>query len=226
MMRRLCTAAALFAAVAFASPPPAPKAEAPKGPPPDMPHFTLKPVMKGKAPENPYSQKEIARGEYLVRFGSCDDCHTPKMFDPKTNAPMPEMARRLSGHPEGAPIAFSSLAPGDSAVIGPTFTGFKTPFGEAYAANLTPDMETGSGKWTEEQFVKIFRTGKHLGTGRPILPPMPWASLAKMSDDDLKSIFAFLRSLPPVKNAVPQVALPDEDLRALDKVNSMMMMAP
>jgi hypothetical protein len=111
-------------------------------------------------------------------------------------------------------------------VISPTFTAFKTPFGKSYAANLTPDLETGTGKWTEEQFVKVFRTGKHMGDGRPILPPMPWSSLAKLSDDDLKAIFAFTRSLPPVKNMVPQVSLPDEQLKALDKVNSMMMMAP
>jgi hypothetical protein len=219
-MRRLFAAASLLAvSVVVHAAPPAAKGGAAGAPP----QFTLKPAVKGKAPESKYGKDQVKRGEYLVRYGGCDDCHTPKMFDQKANMPVPQMDRRLSGHPEGAPDPISSLAPGDSLVVGATFTSFKTPFGTAYAANLTPDLETGSGQWTEEQFVKIFRTGKHLGNGRPIMPPMPWASLARLTDDDMRAIFAFTRSLQPVKNKVPQIALPDQDIQALDKVNSMML---
>jgi len=71
------------------------------------------------------------------------------------------------------------------------------------AANLTPDTNSGLGIWTEEMFVKTMRTGKHMGAGRDILPPMPWQSLNALNDEDLKAIYAFLRTVPPVSNRVP-----------------------
>jgi cytochrome c553 len=57
-------------------------------------------------------------------------------------------------------------------------------------------------------FVNALRKGQHLGAGRPILPPMPWQVLNEQSDDDLKAIFAYLKSLPPVKNQVPEPVPP------------------
>jgi hypothetical protein len=59
------------------------------------------------------------------------------------------------------------------------------------------------GLWTEELFIRAMRTGKHIGTSRPILPPMPWPNYAKATDQDLKAIWAYLRSIPPVRNLVP-----------------------
>jgi hypothetical protein len=84
------------------------------------------------------------------------------------------------------------------------------PWGVSFAMNLTPDDETGTGRWTEEHFVQAMRTGKHLGAGRPILPPMPWPNLQHATDDDLKSIFTYLKSIKPIKNAVPQPIPPDQ----------------
>jgi hypothetical protein len=83
-------------------------------------------------------------------------------------------------------------------------------WGRTYAANLTPDEDSGIGRWTEEQFKQTLRTGRHLGGegSRPILPPMPWFNYAEMSESDLKAMFAYLRSIPPVKNAVPS-AIPN-----------------
>jgi hypothetical protein len=54
------------------------------------------------------------------------------------------------------------------------------------------------------------RTGKHQGqsNGRPLLPPIPWESLKELTDEDLKAIWAYLESLPPVKNQVPLRVLP------------------
>jgi hypothetical protein len=52
------------------------------------------------------------------------------------------------------------------------------------------------------------RTGKHMGVSRPILPPMPWQQLAAMSDDDLKAVYAYLRTIPPVVNHVPDPVPP------------------
>jgi hypothetical protein len=91
-------------------------------------------------------------------------------------------------------------------------TTFVGPWGISYAANLTPDSATGIGAWTEGQFLQTLRTGKHLGmeNGRPILPPMPWEGLAKLSDQDLKSIFAYLQTLPPINNRVPGPVSPDK----------------
>ena len=101
-------------------------------------------------------------------------------------------------------------------MIGPTFTSFKLPFGTVYALNLTPDIDTGTGTWTEEMVLGIFRKARHLGgDGRVVLPPMPWWTVASLSDEDIVSIFAYLRSIPPIVNAVPSSEIPPPVLEAL-----------
>ena len=77
------------------------------------------------------------------------------------------------------------------------------PWGTSFAANITPDNATGIGGWTAEHFIKTMRTGKHLGIGRPLLPPMPWFDIAVLNDADLKAIYVYLKSMKPVQNAVP-----------------------
>ena len=153
------------------------------------------------------SAKEVKRGEYLVNFGGCNDCHSPKVMTP--NGPAPDKTRLLSGHPADAPLpaAPSGLvgeAPSQwGALVNGDLTAWLGPWGVSYTANLTPDKATGLGGWTAEQFIKTVRTGKHLGVGRPLSPPMPWYNLASLSDADLKAIFAYLRSLKPISNPVP-----------------------
>ena len=83
-------------------------------------------------------------------------------------------------------------------------------WGVSFAMNLTPDKATGLGSWTPEMFVAAIRTGKHQGTGRPILPPMPWNWYKNMTDDDLKAVFAYLQSLPPINNPIPDPLPPDK----------------
>ena len=84
--------------------------------------------------------------------------------------------------------------------MGPTFTSFKLPFGTVYAINLTPDIDTGTGAWTEKMFLDVFRKGRHLGgDGRPVYPPMPWDYYRRMPESDLKAMFAYL----PVDPAAP-----------------------
>ena len=121
--------------------------------------------------------------------------------------PVPDTTRLLSGHP-----AHPSLAKIPEGVITPDGWGALTtndltpwagPWGVSFSANLTPDVATGLGSWTEAMFIKALRTGKHMGEGRDVLPPMPWSDLGKLNDDDLKAIFAYLKSLKPVENAVP-----------------------
>jgi hypothetical protein len=82
-------------------------------------------------------------------------------------------------------------------------TAWSGPWGISYPINLTPDEITGLGIWTEDMFVQAIRTGKHMGQSRPILPPMPWMDYAHLTDDDLKAVYAFLRTLPPISNRVP-----------------------
>lgn len=231
MPLRLTLAVAAVSAVTLAAPPPlggkpevAPPSPTTGTPPP--PNFALKPAVKGQAPASSYTKEQVARGAYLVRAGGCQDCHTPKVFDAKAGLPVPDLQRMLAGHPEGGPEPLSTLVTGDTMVVGPTFTSFTTGFGTAYAANLTPDLETGSGAWTEETFLRIARTGKHLGNGRPILPPMPWPSLTKLTDDDLRAVFAYLRSVPPVKNRVPDPKVIPSALDTVAKLNAAMLRAP
>lgn len=147
----------------------------------------------------------VKRGEYLVAVAGCNDCHTPWRLDPRLGVPAPDMSRMLSGHPADAPPPSSTLAGQDQLAMGPTMTSFRMPFGLVYAANLTPDA-TGLAAWTEEQFVRAMRTGRKMGIAEapPILPPMPWPSLARATDEDLRAIYAYLRSIPAISNAVPE----------------------
>ncbi len=157
---------------------------------------------------------QIARGLYLVTVGGCNDCHTPKKMT--ANGPVPDEARLLSGHP-----ADEKLPDVPSNVIGPdkwgviannNLTAWVGPWGTSFTSNLSPDSETGIGAWNEELFTRIIRTGKFMGSGRNILPPMPWNEFAKLTDGDLKAIFAYLKSLKSVKNQVPDpvTALPPQ----------------
>jgi hypothetical protein len=75
--------------------------------------------------------------------------------------------------------------------------------GISFSANITPDKLTGLGNWTVQQFIQTMRTGKHLGVGRPLLPPMPVEGVAVLTDPDIRAMFAYLMSLKPIANPVP-----------------------
>jgi cytochrome c553 len=152
----------------------------------------------------------VARGEYLVRFGSCHDCHTPHKLGPK--GPEPDMSRALSGHPADLTLPPPAAQKEPWVLIGAaTNTAFAGPWGISFTANLTSDKETGLGNWTEEMFLKALRTGRHEGKGRPILPPMPYQYVGSLTDDDLKAVFSYLQSLPPIRNRVPSPVDPPEE---------------
>ncbi len=153
----------------------------------------------------------LARGKYLVRLGGCNDCHSPKIYT--AYGPVADTTRLLSGHPEDLAlpkIDTSMIQPGMWVMGNSHFTAWVGPWGASFTANLTPDEPTGIGTWTEDVFINSLRTGKHMGVGRPILPPMPWADIGKTSDEDLKAIFAYLKSLPPIRNAVPSPIPPNK----------------
>ena len=149
--------------------------------------------------------REIHRGEKLATFGGCHDCHTPKVMTAK--GPALDKSRLLSGFPaqQALPaVPAGTLGPNQwGALATNDLTAWTGPWGTSFAANLTPDA-TGLGPWTLKDFVRSMRSGKHLGGGRDILPPMPWFNMAALSDAELKALFAYLKSVRPIANRVPE----------------------
>jgi hypothetical protein len=165
-----------------------------------------------KTEKGPMSKEEmVTHGAYLVSLMGCNHCHSPKVMTDM--GPVPDTTRLLSGHPADSKLAMIDTAmvqPGKWILTTDDLTAWVGPWGISYPANLTPDGPTGIGTWTDEVFIKALRTGKHMGVGRMILPPMPWADIAKATDEDLKAIFAYLQSLPPIRNQVPDPVPPNQ----------------
>lgn len=142
-----------------------------------------------------------SRGAYLMSIMGCADCHSPR---DKNGKFIP--GREFSGHPADAPLAQwdpSMLEKNILFTISPTGTSIGGPMGIVPTANITPDKETGIGTLTADDLIKSWRTGKHWKENRPILPLMPYEFYAAMTDEDIRSLHAFLMSLPPTKNKVP-----------------------
>lgn len=163
--------------------------------------------------EKPPTEEEmIARGQYLVAIGGCNDCHTPKVFS--GGGPAPDHSRLLSGHPADLALpeySFDNIGPGEWVLFNEHLTAAVGPWGVSFAANLTPHEDTGMGDWTAEEFIAGMRTGTHRGIGRPILPPMPWFNLAMATDEDLQAIFAYLQAIPAIDNQVPDAIDPPSE---------------
>jgi cytochrome c553 len=154
----------------------------------------------------------VKRGKYLVDLGGCNFCHTPKVM---TSLGMElDRSRLLSGHPQNGTVSeYTTEAINEEGWVTKSnfhLTQWLGPWGVSFAANLTPDEVTGIGAWSEEVFIEIMRTGRHLGSGRRIQLPMPWDNFANLSDDDLQAIYAYLKSLKPIKNSVPAPISPEE----------------
>lgn len=173
--------------------------------------FLLAPAGAG-----PSQESRVARGRYLVSAMSCNDCHTPVQMGPA--GPEPDLSRLLSGHPESlvmppAPV----LPPGPwVASVGATMTAWAGPWGVSYTANLTPDKETGLGTWDEATFFKVIKSARHLGRGREILPPMSGVipALRGLTEEDAGAVFAYLQSIPAIRNRVPDPVPPEASAAA------------
>ena len=139
-----------------------------------------KPATETAANASTAAMTQIERGKYLTVIGGCVDCHTPGYLYGAA-----DYERHLSG---------SEL-------------GWQGPWGTTYPRNLTPDPETGLGRYKAEEIVAAIKGGKRLD-GSPMLPPMPWQNYATMTDEDLNAVAAYLVSLPPVKHQVPDVVPP------------------
>ncbi len=158
-----------------------------------------------KQTQNGGFESQIKYGEHLVLIGGCHDCHTPKKMTDQ--GPVLDMSLALSGHPAKMPAPDVDRAEMErkGLAVTQTLTAWVGPWGISYAANLTSD-KTGIGTWQEKNFITAIRKGKHKGveTSRNILPPMPWDMYAHMTDEELKAVFAYLKSTKPIKNVVPQ----------------------
>jgi mono/diheme cytochrome c family protein len=133
---------------------------------------------KGDAPAPPPRAATVAYGGYLAQHvGLCADCHTPR--GGLTNAPDKNKVFIGDAHP-------SKDFP-------------------ANPSNLTPDSATGIGRWTETDFIRTIRTGVN-PKGDSLNPFMPWRENFHMTDDDLRAIYRYLRSLPAINNEVPHRA--------------------
>lgn len=156
------------------------------------------------AAEQGGSASQVARGKYLVSTSGCMDCHTPMKVGP--DGVEFDMTRMLSGHPDTLQMPPAPVLPEGPwlVVSSATNTAFSGPWGVSFTANLTPDAETGLGKWTARDFKATIRTGRHMGRGRAVLPPMPIQVYKNFTDADLEAIFAYLQTIPAVKNRVPE----------------------
>ena len=146
----------------------------------------------------------IEWGEHLVLIGGCHDCHSPKIMT--SHGPVLDSSKLLSGHPADMPDIDVNRKEMESKGIFLTndLTSWVGPWGISYTANLTSDA-SGTGSWSESQFIYAIRNGKLKGlpNGRPLLPPMPWEMIRNMTDDELKAVFAYLQATKPIKNIVP-----------------------
>jgi mono/diheme cytochrome c family protein len=129
----------------------------------------------------------VTRGAYLVRVMGCNDCHTPGVFLGK-----PDFSKALAG----------------------SDVGFEVPgLGIHWGPNLTPDKETGLGKWSEAEIIAAFTRGV-TPDGTRLIPTMPYNDFAGLTAADQHAVAAYLMSLPPIHNAVPAATKPGEKAAA------------
>ena len=137
---------------------------------------------------------QVERGRYLVTITGCHDCHSPKVKEMT-----PDLTRALSGRPSTTALPSETKTEVHASLDLTAWTG---PWGYSVASNLTPDPTTGIGtRYNEASFIATMRTGKK-PNGTPIMPPMPSVVYQNMTDDDLRAIFAYLRTIKPIRNAV------------------------
>jgi mono/diheme cytochrome c family protein len=160
------------------------------------------------APIKAAAAEKLSRGKYLVTIAGCNDCHTPLKMG--ANGPEPDMTRMLSGHPEQLVMPPAPKLPDGPWLVtaAGTNTAWSGPWGVSFTANLTPDRDTGLGKWNLRTFTDTIRTGRHMGRGRPILPPMPIPMYKHLTDADLDAVFTYLQSIPAISNRVPEPLAP------------------
>lgn len=163
--------------------------------------------------EEIYRKYNIERGKRLVERGQCSQCHTPKIKT--TLGYKPDKDRFLSGYDQDQELPdlpYAKIMAGETEKMFYTTdaTVWVGRWGVSFAANLTPEPETGIGNWKEEDFIDIFRGNRHFAEGAEVISPMPVNVYSRLGFFELRSIFIYLQTLPPVVNSVP-VRIPPED---------------
>ena len=135
------------------------------------------------SPKFERTPQRLERGRYLATgLTGCIDCHSPRDWNT-----------------HGAPVIAGKEG------MGGEFPAEDLP-GRVIAPNLTPDVETGAGNWTDDQLARSIREG--IGhDGRTIFPLMPYQAFHNMSDEDVASIVVYLRSLPAIRNPLPKTEI-------------------
>lgn len=139
---------------------------------------TPAPPLREKAPD---ASNRVEYGKYLTTIASCGDCHTKR-----------EQGAKVPGMDYAGGMKFEMKSGG-----------------EIHSANITPDAETGIGRWTEAQFIDRFKSIANAPEESLVLngrknTEMPWRDYGGMTTEDLSAIFAYLRTLTPVRHAVPR----------------------
>ncbi len=154
-----------------------------------LPLFAIGLIFPFTRPAMAQTQEEIlSRGQYIFTSVQGCACHIPRNPDGSYNTNL-----YLAGAPSNPPPV------GHPATVGWTTRAWK----KVYARNITPDPETGIGKWTEADFTAAMTTGR-APDGRILDPVMPWPRFQALTDSDLKAIWAYLRTLKPIKNKPPE----------------------
>lgn len=143
-------------------------------------------VVRSELPAEPDSlpgakplNPSIEKGRYLATIGNCVTCHT-----------------KSDGPPFGGGVAFH--------VAGGLF---KQSTGIIYSTNITPDLKTGIGGWTEEEFSRAMRTGVSAG-GDHLYPVFPYMSFSRINEEDMAAIYAYIMSMEPIEYNPPASNLP------------------
>jgi len=184
---------ALVATVALAS---ACASEAPYDPLDDYEELDPVTIIEAPAPGAgrfaPHDRDAVERGGYLVVLLGCGACHTDGALEGA-----PDLERRLAGSETG--IAYTSPLESNRP-------------GVVYPPNITPDEETGIGTWSDRQIANAIRAGigRH---GSRRITTMPWQGYARLTEEDLDAIVAYLRSIEPVRHEVPQHVEPGNRAR-------------
>lgn len=134
----------------------------------------------------------VGRGKYLaVHVAHCIGCHSP----------IGAKGRRIAGIEfSGVPAKNAKRRQGP-----PQNVGFPGPGGmRTYPRNITPDPETGIGSWTEADFLRAFKEGVNPQGKKHAYTQMEWETYRGIRDEDVRAIYAYLRTVPAVKNAVPK----------------------
>lgn len=130
------------------------------------------------------TEARVTRGRYLFEnLADCDGCHSPRDWD---KFPGPVIAgQRASGFEFPAELGLP---------------------GRIVSCNITPDPETGLGRWTDGEIIRAIREGVSRD-GSALFAFMPYPHYARMSDDDVTALVAYMRTMPPVRREVPRSEL-------------------